>query len=101
MTTHSYKENEELRKEAIHHVKKMMRSSRMISPRAGFTTRWVKRYRRENIKPNNLLLAPSRKTGDEYFYSCALFYAFGFLCGLCASAREIMVFMDGQCSVII
>ena len=50
MTTHSYEKNEELRKEAIHQVKKMMRSSRMVSPRVGFTTRWVKRYRRENIK---------------------------------------------------
>ena len=50
MTTHSYNPNEELNEETVHQVEEMMKSSKVVGPRIGFTTRWVKRYRRENVK---------------------------------------------------
>ena len=50
MTTQSYNKNEEIREDAVHQIEDMMRSSKMVRPRFGFTTRWMKRYRRENIK---------------------------------------------------
>ena len=49
MMTHSYdQQKEENREAAFHQVEKMMKSSRLVVPRAGFSTRWVKRYRKEN-----------------------------------------------------
>jgi hypothetical protein len=50
MMTQSYNPNEELREDAIHQVEEMMRNSSIVGPRAGFTTRWIKRHRRENVK---------------------------------------------------
>lgn len=50
MMKHSYKPKEIKKEDAILQVEKMMRKSRMVGPRVGFTTRWVKRYRRENEK---------------------------------------------------
>ena len=51
MMTHSHnQQKEEKREEAIHQVEKMMKNSKLVSPRAGFSTRWVKRYRKENEK---------------------------------------------------
>jgi len=48
--TQSYNPNEKNREDAIHQVEEMMRNSSIVEPRVGFTTRWIKRHRRENVK---------------------------------------------------
>ncbi len=50
MTKRSYNPNEDLHEGAINQIEEMMKNSKVVEPRIGFTTRWVKRYRKENVK---------------------------------------------------